>query len=262
MALASVAGAVICFLHSRRMVASSPHRFAILPRPLLLIMCLATRNRPHEGDLYLLFGLGCWADDEHADWPRARRWWASFCQADGTVFWLSISCKRCRRLTRPGVLNHRLVIVNPAAAGPAGRWFQVACARLAGLAVRWVWCRVEKTWPSRGNSASISAVSGADRPRPPSAMPCGSCRGFNRTCAIVAGACDLSRFVLSANAACPPRCEAAGRHMGDRSCEHACGRCWLSTPPQSGPRYSHSPLWRCLPLLLVECRHAWKGALL
>ncbi len=117
-ALASVAGAAICFFIAPHVAKLTRIPFAIIAAPLVLIMVLgAQKSTGTMGDLYLLFGLGLlgWMM-KHADWPRAPAL-VGFVLAKPMeqYFWLSNQLHGWSWLTRPGVLIIASVIAIPLA---------------------------------------------------------------------------------------------------------------------------------------------------
>lgn len=115
-ALASVAGAAICFAITPMVAKLTRIPFAIIAAPLLLIMILGAQSATGTmGDLYLLFGLGMlgWMM-KHADWPRAPAL-VGFVLAGPMeqYFWLSNQLHGWAWVTRPGVLLIASVIVLP-----------------------------------------------------------------------------------------------------------------------------------------------------
>lgn len=125
-ALASVLGALICFLITPYVAKLTRIPFALIAAPLLLIMVLgAQKSTGTMGDLYLLFGMGLlgWMM-KHADWPRAPAL-VGFVLA-GPVeqyFWLSNMLHGWSWLARPGVLLIGSVIAIPLLLG-AWRWLR------------------------------------------------------------------------------------------------------------------------------------------
>lgn len=115
-AVASIAGAIICFFITPYIAKLTRISFAIIAAPLLLIMVLgAQESTGTMGDLYLLFGLGLlgWMM-KHADWPRAPAL-VGFVLAKPMeqYFWLSNQLHGWSWLARPGVLIIASIIVIP-----------------------------------------------------------------------------------------------------------------------------------------------------
>ncbi len=106
-ALASVIGAIICFLIAPALARLTKLPFALIAAPLVLVMVMgAYQSTSTMGDMFmlLLMGLIGWAM-KHADWPRAPAL-VGFVLADPMeqYFWLSNQIHGWSWLMRPGVL--------------------------------------------------------------------------------------------------------------------------------------------------------------
>lgn len=115
-AIASVAGAALCFLVSPGLARVTRVPFALIAPPLLVVMALgAYQSSQHVGDLVtlLVMALAGWAM-KRAGWPRAPLL-IGFVLADPMErhFWLTVQLHGWRWLTYPGVIIIALLILVP-----------------------------------------------------------------------------------------------------------------------------------------------------
>ena len=117
-AVASVAGAALCFLVSPALARVTQVPIALIAPPLLVVMTLgAFQSTQHVGDLVTLFvmALAGWAM-KRAGWPRAPLL-IGFVLADPMErhFWLTVKLHGWRWLAFPGVLAIAALMVAPLA---------------------------------------------------------------------------------------------------------------------------------------------------
>ncbi len=162
-AIASVAGAGLCFLISPALARVTRVPVALIAPPLLVVMMLgAFQTSQHFGDLVtlLVMALAGWAM-KRAGWPRAPLL-IGFVLADPMErhFWLTVKLHGWRWLTFPGVLAVASLMVVP-------------------LAIRLVRrLRQAPVLPSAPSPAGTSG--GAEAPQPPGgsgSLPCKASRG-------------------------------------------------------------------------------------
>ena len=115
-AIASVAGAALCFLISPALARVTRVPVALIAPPLLVVMMLgAYQASQHTGDLVtlLVMALAGWAM-KRAGWPRAPLL-IGFVLADPMErhFWLTVKLHGWRWLTFPGVILITLLMVAP-----------------------------------------------------------------------------------------------------------------------------------------------------
>ncbi len=197
-ALASIAGAVICFFIAPYVARLTRIPFAIIAAPLLLIMVLgAQKSTGTMGDLYLLFGLGLlgWMM-KHAEWPRAPAL-VGFVLAGPMeqYFWLSNQLHGWSWLTRPGVLIIASVIVIPLAIAAWRLIRQHGAAVAASSAVGAVPVKEELAEPGH---VRIIAAALALIVTLAFAYAMWEMQGFNRTSKLLPGLAIYPGFVLSA----------------------------------------------------------------
>ena len=117
-AIASVAGAGLCFLVSPALARVTRIPFALVAPPLLVVMTLgAYQASQHAGDLVTLLAMALagWAM-KRAGWPRAPLL-IGFVLADPMErhFWLTVKLHEWRWLTFPGVIIIGLLMLAPLA---------------------------------------------------------------------------------------------------------------------------------------------------
>jgi hypothetical protein len=115
-AIASVGGAVICFLLTPWIARLTAIRFAIVAAPLLLVMLLGSyQATQHIGDLFILIVLGFlgWLM-KSGGWPRAPAL-VGFVLAKPMEqnFWLAVQLHEWSWLARPAVLVISMLILVP-----------------------------------------------------------------------------------------------------------------------------------------------------
>ena len=261
-ALASVAGAVICFFITPYVAKLTRIRFAIIAAPLLLIMVLgAQKSTGTMGDLYLLFGLGLlgWMM-KHADWPRAPAL-VGFVLAKPMeqYFWLSNQLHGWSWLTRPGVLIIASIIVIPLLLAGWRLVRSHGAAVAAGSAVGVV--PVEEDLAEPGHVRIISAVL-ALIVTAAFGYAMWELQGFNRTSQLLPGLAIYPGFVLSAMLLVHALRSLPGATWGDFS-EHRLLPVLVVYPAAIWALGYHIPTVALLAwLLLVSARMRWKGALL
>lgn len=136
-ALASVAGALICFSVTPLLARLTRIPFALIAAPLILVMIVgAYQATSTMGDIFMLFGLGAlgWLM-KHAEWPRAPAL-VGFVLAGPMeqYFWLSNQLFGWGWLLRPGVLIIASFIVLPPLFRLLKRRLSVATATAARTA--------------------------------------------------------------------------------------------------------------------------------
>jgi len=261
-ALASVAGAVICFFITPHVAKLTRIPFAIIAAPLLLVMVLgAQKSTGTMGDLYLLFGLGLlgWMM-KHADWPRAPAL-VGFVLAKPMeqYFWLSNQLHGWSWLTRPGVLIIASIVVIPLVLTGWRLVRSHGAAVAAGSAVGVV--AVEEDLAEPGHTRIISAVlalivTGAF------GYAMWELQSFNRTSQLLPGLAIYPGFLLSVMLLIRALRSLPGSSWGDFN-EHCLLPMLVVYPVAIWVLGYHLPTVALLAwLLLVSAGMRWKGALI